>query len=251
MAETKKQPEKKKKGISIPIVSAVLSTSLKMITVSILAGFICLVAEVVMYGFHLNDGYKPALNRFQENINHLAPENGWLDAESIIKGVDAKAKKQYSTLAQYLSNKTEEIAGLTRIETPTRGKFNFLDNAKRTFQKVDFNFNDLIIIWYVVTMTYVLKMLLLFSMLPVFLMVAAVAIADSFAMRGIDTYRGKRTSQDRMEYWHYAYYSFFYLVPFSYIAIPNSYNAFMFMLPYTLVSGFLLRQTVREYKKYI
>lgn len=253
MAEKQtKRTEKKKKPIRIPIISAVLSLVMNALFISFFAGFVCLLLESGLYLLDTDKGYMPAAQRMQDSVDNLTGKTGWIDAREWVIKADQLGKEYFNKITTAVQEKSTDISDKSGVFLPKPQKDrDFVGKLLNYWGKVLENLNDLLIIWYVVTIAYAAKMLSLFAMVPCYLLIMSIGAADSFAQHGIDTFKGKRTSQDKMEYWHYAFYSVYYLVPFLYLAIPNSVSAYIFMLPYALLSSFLARQVLRQYKKYI
>lgn len=253
MAEKQtKHSEKKKKPIRIPIISAFLRLVINALFISFFAGFVCLLIEAGLYLLDKDKGYTPAAQRMQDSVDNLTGKTGWIDAREWVIKADQLGKEYFKKIVSVVQEKSTDISNKSGEFLPEPQKDrDFVGKLLNYWEKALESLSDLLIIWYVVTIAYVAKMLSLFAMVPCYLLIMSIGVADSFAQHGIDTFKGKRTSQDKMEYWHYAFYSVYYLVPFLYLAIPNSFSAYIFMLPYALLSSFLARQVLRQYKKYI
>lgn len=248
-----KNDEKKSKPIRIPVISTIFITLMKMISISLLAGFVCLLIEIGMYVMSPDNGSQPARDRLTGSLENISDKSGWFEADKWLVKLEDTGSGYVADAVEYVNRFLGNASGYLKdsVGYSQNGRFDVMKGSVKTVGDVSNVWSTVLSIWYISTLTYISKMLSLIAMMPSFLLILSVGIADSICIRGIDTFRGKRTSQDMMEYWHYAFYSFFYLVPFLFIAIPNTYSAYLFVIPCAVISSFLLRQTLSEYKKYI
>lgn len=241
-----KQPSQKKSSTKIPVISTTLKVGGKLLSVCILAGFLSLLFEFALY-IILDNPLEESLARY-EAISAFTKAN-WIDEASI-------AKQAETTIIETLSlaENTERIRHASEqlsMNTQRSDWFSWVGaNAGSYVLKAIAAIPDLVTLWAIATFTWIAKMLSITALLLPCVLILGGGFIDGSVQRKIDTFRGVRDSQDKIEWWFLMFKSSSYTVLFLYVAIPNSFQAATLMLPSAIVSAVFLRNVVANYKKY-
>ncbi|EGQ9284276.1 DUF4400 domain-containing protein [Vibrio parahaemolyticus] len=236
-------------SINVPIFSYLLRLCLRMLVVSIFAGFICLVVEMLSFTLDKESGYQPSFERYRAIASGMLENNSpLLNEVSLLSSLAGGATKVMSATADGVNSYTTymddnaDTRGLDHFPVQ-RAIFGFIKSVYEAAPNVT-------LIWLYVTLAWAAKLLTIISMAIPALLIILVGIADGLSARRIAMYQGVRDSIDRLEYWMYATRSFFYIVFFMYLAIPSSILAYHFMVPMACITALLVRQVVVNFKKY-
>ncbi|WP_199438641.1 DUF4400 domain-containing protein [Vibrio owensii] len=236
-------------GVNVPIVSYLLRLCFRMLYVAMFAGFVCLLVELSLYAANKEESYHPAFKRYQAVASGMVENNSpLLDEVSLLaylsEGINSAVASARGGVNSY--------TGYMEQNADTRGLDHFpvqksiFDVIKAIYESAP----NVTLIWLFVTLTWAAKFLTILSMALPSMLIVLFGVADGLAARRIAMYKGVRDSIDRLEYWMYATRSFFYIVFFFYLAIPNSLLAYHFMVPMACITALLVRQVVTNFKKY-
>lgn len=246
--DTQSSNEKGKSGKStnIPLVSWLLKLILKILSLAILAGFIHLLIEFILF-FFVDDPLTSAIRR-HEAVSRFITDN-WLDQNSLLKGVETRLLdlihvKELLVWANYYSQLLS--ANISEIRVQQKSIKTILSLIQNGIENVP----DIFSLWLVVTMTWAAKVISIIALLPPCALILGCGFIDGTTERKINTYKGKRDSQDKIEWWFLAFKSSTYTVMFLYVAIPNSITAPTLLFPSVVFSAICLRNVAANYKKY-
>ncbi|MDF9399133.1 DUF4400 domain-containing protein [Vibrio sp. 1180_3] len=250
MSESTKQPESKGKGrkssVKLPVVSFLIGILLKIISVSIVAGGMCLLIEFGLYFIH-DDAMNRSLERYQ-TITAFKNTGEWLGGNHIMEYTE-KSVLTFLDIPTIVS-RTQLFTDTIAQKLQPQNNDNHLATIQNIAVSVLLAIPDLMSIWIIVTFTWFAKLLSIISMVIPCLVVIGAGFVDGTVERKINTYKGARDSQDKIEWWFLAFKSSSYTVLFLYVAIPNTLEAGVVMLPSALVTAFFTRNVVASYKKY-
>lgn len=248
MAEQVQNTDREKKSSTkIPVISTALKIALKTLSLSIFAGFALLLLEIVLYAI-TDHPIEAAFKRYA-GVSQFVSGTWFDEAETareveqvIASMLDVKAiadtvNSGTNTAIYYLHN------------LPTYG--NFHASVMDLIIKVVATVPDLYTIWLVTTFTWLAKVLSIIALVLPCGIILGGGFVDGTVERKINTFKGKRDSQDKIEWWFLFFKSSSYTVLFLYIALPNSMSAATIMFPAAVISSFFLRNVVANYKKYM
>ncbi|MEZ8991297.1 DUF4400 domain-containing protein [Vibrio breoganii] len=242
--------------LTIPIVGYALRVLFRAFKVSALAGFCLLLMEWSLFFFNQEKGFEPALDRYSQlseqvlaNSSQFLAEDKWLrSANDSVTYVTANISDlKHSVKASSASSSASEIKDseyYNPVYFPWQEIFSDIFIGAYEYAP------NLVYIWLLVTLSWLAKMLTVISMIIPGLMFLFAGVVDGLAQRKIDTYRGRRDSIDKFEKWVYATKASCYIVLFFYIAIPSSFTAYLFMIPFSCLMAVFVRNVVSTYKKY-
>lgn len=237
----------KKSSTKIPVISKALKITLKILSLSIFAGFILLLFEFALYAISDNP-IDAAFTRYSGVSQFMS--GTWFDEAGVAKDIE-------QAIANMLDVKA--IADTVRAGTNTTVYYLY---SLPTYSDLHATVMELIIrvvatapdlytIWLVTTFTWLAKMLSIFALLLPCGIILGGGFVDGTVERKINTYKGKRDSQDKIEWWFLFLKSSSYTVLFLYVSLPNSLQAATIMFPAAVISAFFLRNVVANYKKYM
>ncbi|MGR5296812.1 DUF4400 domain-containing protein [Vibrio mediterranei] len=243
-------PEKKSgKRILPSILGDLISLLLKILSISITAGGVCLIAEFALYFFFRDASPIEASLARYTNVSDFGSTGSWFPETSIMRIIEKNTLEVLNI---------QEV--MFKLYTWTQYVVNALPNHQSESYWVDLSYRilhstataipDLVTLWTIVTFTWIAKMLTILAMLLPCTLIITGGFVDGTVQRKIDTFKGTRDSQDKIEWWFLAFKSSSFTVLFFYIAIPNGLKATFLMLPSALVTAYFARNVVAHYKKY-
>ncbi|MDN2483935.1 DUF4400 domain-containing protein [Vibrio agarivorans] len=245
-----KQQEKPKKKISIPLITFILTFTLKYLGIFVGAGFTCLVIEYVIYGWETLNGIQ-SLDRSFENFSvaigatdHLGK---WIDVQGIYEIVVTWLTEQMSYLFQLFSN----MGSVSN--TMSRAVDHYRDLSVNNVQPVEVAESittEVLYIWLLSTLTWFIKLLTLTSYLPLYILVAASGLIDGMVERKKRMYTGVPDSSDRTEWWYRKARLVSLTVMFTYFVLPHSWHPALFFIPSVLLSAYVVRKLAMNFKVY-
>jgi hypothetical protein len=247
-----KNPPPKDNGKSntptIPIVSLVLKVVSKIFFVSIFAGMVLLLIELVMY-FFVDDPIQASYQRYLA-ISNFGKTGSWFNEGTFIHTFEQSFMHYLRIEVAFEYVQVFVDFCLDRLGKPSPSKstmYNFMVNFSKVMLEA---IPDLLKLWIVVTFTWFAKLLTIFAMLLPCLVIVVGGFIDGTVERKINTFKGKRDSQDKIEWWFLAFKASSYTVLILYMAIPNSFQATLIMLPSAVLTAFFVRGVAASYKKY-
>lgn len=243
----KSSSENKGKSHRIPIVSFWLKLVTKVITLSLFAGGILIACELFLY-FYLDDAISQSMLRY-EGVSNFAQTGTWFDERNFIKKFEEWfiAYIDIPSLLQVLER-------YSLVATNKLGSSESSSDLLNTFHSIAITsieaIPELVKLWVIVTFTWLAKILTIFAMLLPCSLIIFGGLVDGTVERKINTFKGKRDSQDKIEWWFLAFKGSTFTVLFLYIAIPNSLQATVVMLPSAVLTAFFVRGVAASYKKY-
>lgn len=241
----KEQPKKRK---DIPVVSFILNGLLKGIGVCVFAGFISVVLEFGLFYFSDNP-VQDSYTRF-EAVAQFNDSGSWFNEKKFFDVTQdyilntLKIADTVKTLRNYTDSFASHIVS-------KKGDNKYLAIMKDWAHRLILAIPDLVTVWIVSTFTWLAKMLSIFAMLLPAAIILVGGFIDGSVQRKIDTFRGKRVSQDKIEWWFLAFKFTSYSLVFIYVAIPNELEAGTVILPTSVLSAIFCRNVVANYKKYV
>mgnify|MGYP000362637284 CR=1 FL=1 len=233
----------------VPIIGFTLKVLTKAIGVCLFAGMILLIIEVVLL-FVVDNPVQASYERY-EGVSDFASTGSWFNERNLIQVIENRVTEQIDL--QGLINSVEHYVEIAKDKIGSKSSSrstasNYMVGFSSAFlEKVP----DLLRLWVIVTFTWCAKVLTIIAMLLPCLIIIIGGAVDGSVERKIQTFKGERASQDKIEWWFLAFKASSYTVLFLYLAIPNSFQATLIMLPSACLTAFFMRQVVASYKKYM
>ncbi len=252
MSETQSSPPPEKKSnkrILPSVVGDLIALLFKILSISIVAGGICLLAELALYFFFRDSApIETSLSRYT-SVSDFGSTGSWFPETSIMNTIEQKTLNVLNV--EHVMFKLHEWTEYALNVLPNHNSDSYwVDLAYRIMHSTVIAIPDLITLWTIVTFTWIAKMLTILAMLLPCALIIIGGFVDGTVQRKIDTFRGARDSQDTIEWWFLAFKSSSFTVLFFYIAIPNGLKATFLMLPSALMTAYFARNVVAHYKKY-
>lgn len=253
MAETHQErpannpPPPPKKRQRVPVITFLLDVLLKGLSIAIFSGFISLLIEFGMF-FYSDTPVEDSYARFQ-SIAQFKESGSWINEKRLINNLqqtviaDFGASERINELRQYTDK-------YSKVFIPKAGTNKYIAIIEEACYRAIKATPEILSVWLIATFTWCAKMLGIIAMLLPVLLIVVGGFVDGSVQRKINTYRGIRDSQDKIEWWFMAFKFSTITVLFLYIAIPNSFEAGSIMLPSAIMSAFFCRNVVAHYKKY-
>ncbi|MFC5079637.1 hypothetical protein VTH8203_00842 [Vibrio thalassae] len=239
--------DRKKSSIKIPLISFYLSIIFKVLSIACFAGALCLFIELGMYIF-MDDAIALSLERY-ERISTFTGSAVWVANEDLLTYLQ-NTLSQFFHLPTFISETQDVTSQLSQLLSQERLSNSYLQWAYELVIALVAAIPDIMALWVIVSYTWMAKVITIISMLIPCLAIIIAGVIDGSVERKINTYKGKRDSQDKIEWWFLALKSSSYTIIFLYIAIPNSLQAGTVMIPSALATAFFARNVVANYKKY-
>ncbi|WP_428776381.1 DUF4400 domain-containing protein [Vibrio sp.] len=241
------KPAEKKNPTQIPVLSWAAKILSKVLSISFLAGFICLLIEFGMY-FFVDNPVEQSYQRYQA-IASFSTTGTWFDEQKVMNMTEKLLLEKLDTKA--FINKITVYSRALSANLSKRSHNNpYVAKAMDYTQKAIAAFPELVSIWLITTFTWLAKMLTIIAMLLPCALIIIGGVVDGSVERKINTFKGKRDSQDKIEWWFLAFKSSSYTALFLYVAIPNSFQATVVLLPSAVATAFFARNILANYKKY-
>lgn len=232
----------------IPVISFFFKVIGKVAIVSIFAGMVLLLLEIVLF-FVVDNPIQASYERYK-GVSNFATTGSWFNEKSFIEYIEGYLTSLFKIhdVIGYIESYTNlAINKIEHIATNRSSITTFmLEFSTRLLGSVP----NLIRLWLIVTFTWCAKVLTVIAMLLPCIVIVAGGFIDGSVERKINTFKGKRDSQDKIEWWFLAFKTSSYTVLFLYIALPNDLQATYVMLPSACVTAFFIRQVAASYKKY-
>lgn len=233
----------------VPIIGFALKVLTKAIGVCLFAGMILLIIEVALL-FIVENPVQASYLRYQ-GVSNFASTGTWFNEKIFVQVIEKNALEKVdlqgliANVEQYTEMAKERI-GQKHSNRSTASNY-MIGLASVFLDKIP----DLLRLWVIVTFTWCAKVLTIIAMLLPCLIIIVGGAVDGSVERKIQTFKGERASQDKIEWWFLAFKASSYTVLFLYLAIPNSFQATLIMLPSACLTAFFMRQVVASYKKYM
>lgn len=233
---------------NIPIISFVLKLICKVIGVCLFAGMILLLLEIVLF-FIVDNPLNASYERYK-GVSDFAKTGSWFNEKSFIQHIEHYLTELLNIHEAIAYVETYINLALSKISAPGSHRSDMANFMLGITRSVLTSTPDLLRLWVIVTFTWCAKVLTVIAMLLPCLIIIVGGFIDGTVERKINTYKGKRDSQDKIEWWFLAFKTSSYTVLFLYMAIPNELQATLVMLPSACVTAFFIRQVAASYKKY-
>ncbi|MFL7013601.1 DUF4400 domain-containing protein [Enterovibrio norvegicus] len=233
-------------SLNIPLISFYLKLIFKVLGISLKAGFICLCIEFVIF-FVVDDPIEKSHGRYTAASQFVT--GNWLDAESISTRIEKAFSEQVDVQQSkaYIEKITSVFSfHVKSVKSDSAIISSIIEDTGKVIQQIPSLFQ----LWIIVTFTWVAKFISILAMILPCTLILLGGLIDGSVERKINTYRGKRDSQDKIEWWFLLLKSSSYTVLFVYVAIPNTFQAITLMLPSAVISAFFLKNVAANYKKY-
>lgn len=232
----------------IPVFGFLLKLLTKVIGVSIFAGMVLLLLELGLF-MYVDEPLQASYERYQ-SVSNFAQTGSWFNEESVMTMVEVYLLGAVNLDGMIAFVDKYAVLASSKLEQSSSGKTE-MSRLMISFSKdVISAIPELIRLWVIVTFTWLAKILTVIAMILPCLVIIGAGFVDGTVERKINTFKGKRDSQDTIEWWYLAFTASSYTVLFFYMAIPNSLQATHVMLPSACLSAFFVRQVTASYKKY-
>ena len=223
-----------------------INVTLKAAFILIIAGFFLLLFEFILY-FIVSDPIESSVNRYH-SITAFS-DNIWINQHALLLSVEDKFTGYIDITAVKATIDDYVLLGVDFLAR-SMGKNQYLDWLTNIIIKLLASIPDLFTLWIIVTLTWFGKVISIIALFPVWIIIILIGFTDGYVERKINTYKGKRSSQDKIEIWYFLFKSSSYSVFFLYVAIPNAIQAPWLILPSAIISSAFIRGVVANYKKY-
>ncbi|EGR4213395.1 DUF4400 domain-containing protein [Vibrio metoecus] len=244
--EQKNTQPSSNKTTNIPVLSQIINVILKILSVSILAGFISIIIEFIIF-FFVEDPVNDSLERYQ-SVSQFVVDN-WLNEGSLLKYIEYHVMQfvDVEAINNWIRSVTQN-GSLTIVKYTSSNQFtNWIGNW---LIKILEALPDIFTLWVIVTFTWIAKMVAIVAIIPPCTLIIATGFIDGTVERKINTFKGKRDSQDKIEWWFLFFKSSSYSILFLYVALPNDLQAPTVLYPSAVISAIFLRNVASNYKKY-
>ncbi|EKO3611929.1 DUF4400 domain-containing protein [Vibrio metschnikovii] len=236
----------KSSSITIPVVTQTINVTFKVASILIVAGFFLLLFEFILY-FIVSGPIESSVNRYH-SITAFS-DKIWINQHALLLALEDKFTGYIDINAVKATIDEYVLLGVEFLSR-SMGKNQYLDWLTNIIIKLFASIPDLFTLWIIVTLTWFGKVISIIALFPVWLIIILIGFTDGYVERKINTYKGKRDSEDRIEIWYFLFKSSSYSVFFLYVAIPNAIQAPWLILPSAILSSTFMRGVVASYKKY-
>lgn len=243
-----KEKQKDGKKRNIPVLTFVLDVFLKGLGIAIFAGFISVVIEFGLF-FYSEQPVQDSYARL-EAVTQFKATGSWFNEKRFFDWAQGYFLTELN-ISQNINSLRYYTDGFAHTLSPVQGQNKYLNIGRAWVSGVVKAIPDLITVWVLATFSWLAKVLSVIAMSFPALLIMIGGFIDGTVTRKIDTFRGIRVSQDKIEWWFLAFKFSSYTMLFLYIAVPNSIEAGMVVLPSAVLSAVFCRNVVANYKKYV
>jgi len=122
---------------------------------------------------------------------------------------------------------------------------------KKLFKTTGNTFKEYVLAAFYISLVFTIRLSILILSLPLFILVTMVALIDGFAQRDLRRWSNGRESGLRYHYAKAMILPSFFIVWLLYLSIPMSIHPNFVVLPLAILYGYVLREAVSWFKKYL
>jgi integrating conjugative element membrane protein (TIGR03747 family) len=119
------------------------------------------------------------------------------------------------------------------------------------FKGTGYNIKEFLLSAFYIFLVFIIRLSILLLSLPLFILVTVLALIDGFAQRDIRRWQNGRESGFRYHYAKALALPSFFIVWVLYLSIPFSIHPNFLILPLAIVYGYVIREMVSWFKKYL
>ena len=221
-----------------------LTNSVLVIFMSLLLSII--VEWVGMVFWWQDEGSLHSLNMLNNEINFI---NEDFTSTTVFnyKPVDL-INYAYSTFYD-VNNKEGVVNSFLRwVNEPNKGGMGAFEAF---FKSTGYNIKEFLLSAFYIILVFTIRLSILVLSLPLFILVTILALVDGFAQRDVRRWENGRESGFRYHYAKALALPSFFIIWILYLSVPFSIHPNFLILPLAIVYGYVIREMVSWFKKYL